>query len=390
MKICLYTNTAFPCIGGQEMVVDELARQYQKLGHSVILLSPEPPHGLTARDKDYPYRIERHPRFVSTRWFVSWYEQALTRLHREFKYDIIHCHNVYPNGYLAVKQKLRGGPPVVITSHGGDVRPDNPRFQKTGLRERHQFAVQNADALVSIGPFTDRGFQDLNAPRQSIHSIANGVHAEQLLQPAARPETIPNHVHSKRYMLFIGRLAHRKGVDTLIQAAARQLAQIKDLAHAPHFVICGDGTERKALEALALQHRLEKHVTFMGNVRGEAKKWLLQNALTMVIPSREWEAYPMVLLEGFASGCSVVASDAPGLYGLVEHDVTGWVVPRENPTALANTLETIWNKPSITVKVADNGQQVARQCDWHRIAEKHVELFEQVTASRRHKNTRAA
>src|SRR5947208_1935301 len=127
MRICLYTNTAFPSVGGQEMVVDELARQFQQMGHSVVLLCPEPPHELQSKDQDFPYHIVRHPRFVSTRWLVSWYELALKRLFREFKYDIIHCHNVYPNGYLAVRHKHRGGPPVVITSHGGDVRTDNPR-----------------------------------------------------------------------------------------------------------------------------------------------------------------------------------------------------------------------------------------------------------------------
>ncbi|HQR07702.1 MAG TPA: glycosyltransferase family 4 protein [Gemmatales bacterium] len=372
------------------MVVDELARQYQKLGHSVVMLSPEPPREIEARDEEFPYRIERHPRFVSTRWFVSWYELALKRLYREFKYDIIHCHNVYPNGYLAVKHKLRGGPPVVITSHGGDVRVDNPRFKKPGLRARHRFAVQQADALVAIGPFTEKGYLDLGASPRAIHSIGNGVHSDSMMDPVKRPDTIPAHLQPKKFVLFVGRLANRKGVDVLLRAAAKQLAAMPVNSPSPHFVICGDGAERESLEALSVELGVSSFVTFMGNVRGMTKQWLLQNAYAMVIPSRQWEAYPMVLLEGFAVGCPVIASDAPGLEGLVEDHETGWVFPRENPAALAQILDMVWQSPSMATQVGQNGLRVARQCDWARIAEKHVELFERITGQQKQFKLRIA
>lgn len=372
------------------MVVDELARQYQKLGHHVVMLSPEPPREMDAKDEEFPYRIERHPRFVSTRWFVSWYELALKRLYRDFKYDIIHCHNVYPNGYLAVKHKLRGGPSVVITSHGGDVRADNPRFKKQGLRTRHRFAVQHADALVAIGPFTEKGYLDLGASPRAIHSIGNGVHADSIMDPIKRPDTIPAHLHSKKYVLFVGRLAHRKGVDVLLRAVAKQLAAMPVNCQSPHYVICGEGIERESLEALSVELGVASFVTFMGNVRGATKQWLLQNAYTMVIPSRQWEAYPMVLLEGFAAGCPVIASDAPGLNGLVQDHETGWVVPRENPSALAQLLDTVWQNPAMTTRVAQNGLRVASQCDWARIAKKHVDLFEMITGQQKQFKLRLA
>lgn len=377
MKICLYSNTAFPCLGGQEVVVDVLARQLQKMRHEVALLSPEPPSELKARDGDFPYRIERHPRFVSTRWFVKWYELALKRLYRQFRYDVIHCHNVYPNGYLAVRHKLQGGPPVVITSHGGDVRADNPRYRKPGLFQRHQFAVQYADALVSIGPFTDQGFHELGARPGMMHSISNGVHFKHYAAPTARPASIPAQVVQNNYVLFLGRLAHRKGVDVLLKAAA--LNGGKGLP----VVIGGDGTERAMLETLSRDLGIAERVVFMGTVNGDTKQWLLQNAQTLVIPSREWEAYPMVLLEGFASGCPVIASDAPGLFGLVKHEVDGWVVPRDNPQALADVLQYVGSHADERARVGSNGQAVARQKDWDRITEQHVDVYESV--SRQHR-----
>ena len=379
MRICLYTNTAFPSIGGQEMVVDELARQYQRLGHSVVLMSPEPPHGLKARDDQFPYRIVRHPRFVSTRWFVSWYELALKRLYREFKYDIIHCHNVYPNGYLAVQQQLQGGPPVVITSHGGDVRVDNPRYKKRGLLDRYRFTVQRASALVSIGPFTEQGFLRLGARPDKLHPISNGVHVDEYSRKVNWPGDLPAQIRSKKYLFYVGRLVHLKGVDVLLQAAAIQQQLVGPAIDLPDIVIGGDGQQRESLEKLSCELGLRHRTIFLGNVQGKTKVWLYQNAAMQVIPSRTREAFPMVLLEGFAAGCPVVASDAPGLSDLVDHEQTGWVVPRNNPEALAERLTELWQRPDLAKTVVKAGQLVARKHDWQHIAEQHLELFEELT-----------
>ena len=73
MRICLYTETALPQVGGQEMVVDTLARTYQALGHEAVVLAPQPHSAYRARDEQLPYRVVRHPRFFSSRDFVSWY-----------------------------------------------------------------------------------------------------------------------------------------------------------------------------------------------------------------------------------------------------------------------------------------------------------------------------
>lgn len=382
MRICLYTNTAFPCMGGQEMVVDELARQYQKLGHPVVLLSPEPPHHLIVSDDDFPYRVERHPRFVSTRWFVSWYELALKRLYRKFKYDLIHCHNVYPNGYLAVKQKLQGGPPVVITSHGGDVRIDNPRFRKAGLLNRHRFAVQHADALISIGPFTEQGFLRLGAQQQLLHTISNGVHVQEYTKQIPRPDGLPRQINHKNYLLFVGRLVQLKGVDVLLKAAAIQQHDVQRSGELLQIVVCGDGQERAVLERLAHELGIHDRTWFLGNVKGDVKTWLYQNTATHVIPSRTREAFPMVLLEGFAAGCPIIASDAPGLADLVTHEETGWVVPRDNPQALADRITQVGNHPDLARYVCKAGQRIARKHDWQLVAEQHLQLFEQLAVQK--------
>src|ERR1043166_5470856 len=88
MRICLYTDTALPKLGGQEMVVDALARQFLALGHQPTVFAPKP-RKLSTHDDRYPYQVVRHPRFISTQYFISWYRWFLLRHYRRHPFDVL-------------------------------------------------------------------------------------------------------------------------------------------------------------------------------------------------------------------------------------------------------------------------------------------------------------
>jgi glycosyltransferase involved in cell wall biosynthesis len=279
MRICLYTATAHPKLGGQEAVVDALARHFTRLGHHAVVLAQMPRASLRPRDGELPYPVVRHPRFISTRRFVSFYRRWLLKLHAREKFDVIHCHDVYPTGYLAALAKPAMRIPIVITSHGGDVKEDNVRIVKPGMRPRFIRAVESADALVSIGNFTEEGYRKLSQNLPPIVSIPNGIDLKTFNDPASRPQRFDADIEGGKFILFLGRLAHRKGVDVLLRAMARLRALSATC------VIAGTGDEQSALQALADQLAINAKVKFVGRVEGEEKIWLLQNALCIVMPS---------------------------------------------------------------------------------------------------------
>ncbi len=137
MRICLYTETALPMIGGQELVVDALAREYTNQGHDVVVLAPTPRGGLAANDRRLPYRVIRHRRFLSTRRLIEWYQYPLLKLHQEFAFEVLHCHSVHPCGYLGALCQDRLRTALVLTSHGGDIREGgaaDPQARSTNPR----------------------------------------------------------------------------------------------------------------------------------------------------------------------------------------------------------------------------------------------------------------
>jgi glycosyltransferase involved in cell wall biosynthesis len=378
MRICLYTDTALPKLGGQEMVVDALARQFVALGHKTVVFAPKP-RKLGVQDGMFPYEVVRHPRFYSTHYFTSWYRWFLARHYRRQPFDVLHCHGIYPPSYLASLLGKELPVPIVITSHGGDVYEQNVRLQKPVVQARCIQGLRAASALVAISRFTREGFKRLCPQAEPrIVDIPNGVHLSAYTDRVAPPLDWDVTLKPGTYGVFLGRLKQRKGVDVLLQALARTA-----VTSTPQLVIAGDGEERYALESLSRELNLADRVRFVGAVAGTAKAYLLQNARFGVIPSRTWEAFGLVVLEGYASGLPMLATDMPGLADLIVPEKTGLLVPPESPAALAAALERLFTDDALVRRMSGKVREVVQQYDWRNIAQRHVELYESLLAGQR-------
>jgi len=373
MRICLYTSTALPKLGGQEAVVDSLARHLTSMGHHAVVLAPQPRRPLRARDESLPYPVVRHPRFYSTRRFVSFYRRWLLNLHRRERFDVIHCHDVYPTGYLAVLCKEKLGVPIVLTSHGGDVNEGNIRISKPGMRPRYVRTVEQASALICIADFTADGYRKLSERHVPLVTIPNGIDLEPFATPWPRPLDLDKSIIAGKYVLFLGRLKERKGVDVLIDAIARLPA-----ADNVQCVIAGSGEDEQMLRAKAASAQLENRVRFVGRVEGATKLYLLQNAMCVVMPSRVWEAFPLVLLESYAAGKPVIGSDIPGIADLIRQEQTGLLVPQDSADDLAIAIERMMRNPDEIKRMGENAKRVAQNYSWKEVTQQHLGLYQRL------------
>ena len=135
-------------------------------------------------------------------------------------------------------------------------------------------------------------------------------------------------------MIFACRqLFPRKGIRFLIEAAAKLKPRFPDL----QVVVAGDGFERPDLIKLAESLGVGQDVTFLGWVPNSELPPYYRAAAVSVIPSLE-EGFGIPAAEAMGCETPVVASDAGGLPEVVEHGVTGLVVPRGDSTALAEAI----------------------------------------------------
>jgi glycosyltransferase involved in cell wall biosynthesis len=135
------------------------------------------------------------------------------------------------------------------------------------------------------------------------------------------------------FFLFVGVLRYYKGTHFLVRAAKALGAKV---------VIAGSGPEDGQLKALAAD--LGAHqVVFAGQVSDAEKTSLLKSCRALVLPSHlRSEAFGMVLVEAAMFGKPMISCEiGTGTSFVNDHEQTGFVVPPENPSALATAMSTL-------------------------------------------------
>lgn len=151
---------------------------------------------------------------------------------------------------------------------------------------------------------------------------------------AVEPEPVPGFEPAAGDLLFVGRLRIRKGVEVALEAVARLASE----GHPTRLLVAGEGEHRARLEARAAELGLDgSRVRFLGRASAGQVRWLLRGAAALVVPST-YEGMPLVVLEAMAAGRPVVASRVSGIPEVVVDGETGWLVPAEDPPALADSL----------------------------------------------------
>lgn len=153
-------------------------------------------------------------------------------------------------------------------------------------------------------------------------------------------------------LLFVGRLRLRKGVEVLLRA----LALLRRQGVSPRLRVAGDGEHRAALERTAARFGVADQVDFLGR-RGPAEiRWLLERSAALVVPST-YEGMPLVVLEAMVEGVPVVASRVSGIPEVVLDPETGWLVPPEDPRALAAALAELLAAPAAARLRGERGRE---------------------------------
>lgn len=154
------------------------------------------------------------------------------------------------------------------------------------------------------------------------------------------------------YLLVVGRLRIRKGVDVLLAAMPALLSRHP----AARLLIAGDGEHRAALEQAAAALVLGEAVSFLGRADAARVRRLLRGAVALVVPSI-YEGMPLVVLEAMEASVPVIASRVSGIPEVVEDGRTGWLVPPEEPASLAAALAAALDDPAEAGRRGAAGRQ---------------------------------
>lgn len=379
MNIAIFASAFHPSIGGVEELCRQLAHEYQARGWKAWIVTNRWPRHLPAQElfEDIPvYRIPlRTPdagwksefTYLLTAKAIQRQVTALIQQHRP---DVLHVQCAGCNAHYAALAARVLDVPLVVTLQG-ELSMDATRlFERSEFaRQSLRNALRSADRVTACSDHTlreaEQFFGESLARKSSV--IGNGVRL------ADYSDVIPWQ-HSRPYILGIGRHVRQKGFDVLLRASAllwRTRRWGEDL------ILAGDGPEHAALESLAKDLGISSRVHFTGRVDRKQTAALFAGCKLLVVPSRH-EPFGIVNLEAMACGKAVVATRVGGVPEVVRHGETGWLVPPEEPAALAAAIAQLLENRSQCEQFSLRAREVAKSYDWSRLADRYEEIYRSV------------
>jgi glycosyltransferase involved in cell wall biosynthesis len=375
MRICLFTPTFFPKVGGAEMCVDQLARNFAGAGHKVVVVAQSSRGPGESLQGDYPVVRYRRPLSQSGSYFGV--KRLLAMLQRTHGFNVFNAHMAYPGGYVGTWFSRRFQVPLVITPQGGDVFYRSRFRSRPLIWARISTGLSAADAVTAPSCYFERLIAEIAPSQTHVVRIPNGVDAgifstEVELAPEYRRDC------GEQFILGLGRLVPRKGFDTAIRAFAQVHKCHPDLK----LVLAGDGTQRRELEALAHQLGLADRVVFLGTVVGPQKIAILQQCLFTIAPSVDEDNMPLVVPEALACGKPVIASRLGGIPDVIVPGQNGLLCAAGDVGDFARAISQLLQSGGYR-DMSAAARRTADELDWKQIADGYLSVYERVLAARR-------
>ena len=343
----LFVTHAFPRHAGDAAgaFVLALAHAVQAEGVEVQVIAPSAP-GLAATDTIEGVRVRRY-RYAPRGWetlaytgtmaeqvsgslrgklalgLMLWRGRASVRAAvRAWRPHLVHAHWWFPSGMMCGGH----GVPMIVTSHGSDVRLARGARARTLFRR----VAAQATAMYAVSGWLAR------LAREAL----DGRAVETAPMPAATALFTPPpfEEHQKDRMLFVGRLNAQKGLDDLLQAMARARRSWT-------LDVVGDGPDGEALRQRAVSLGVARRVTWLGHLPQSELPALYARSAALVIPSTE-EGLGLVGVEAALCETPSIAYASGGLTDVVRDGATGWLVPTGDVAALAHAIDGVVERPT--------------------------------------------
>ncbi len=293
----------------------------------------------------------------------------LLHLILSFRPHVIHGYLFGPNLFAALAGRLAGVPVVAVAKRNVDAfeSPRQVAVQRLAHRlATHVTAVSEAVAVTA---------RDLGVPESRITVIPNGVDVARFDEPPLERTAIG--VNGGAPLVgSVGCLAPRKDYATLLESLALLAARGVRF----RLLLVGDGPERDALERRARELGLAPVVTFLGE-RSDINR-LLPLMDVFVLSSRE-EGIPNALLEAMAAARPSIATAVGGTPEVLDHGRTGWIVPPQQPAALAAALEDALSRPDEARRRGEAARrEVIESMSIETMVRRHQDFYARVVAER--------
>jgi len=367
-------------VGGLAVVVSRHAEALAKLGHEVHLFTRRGEGQSDAEylNGHYYHRCAFDPGQNLLAFAHNMSNSFVARLHEvergDGRFDIIHGHDWHVVDAL---HDLRNeGRAVVLTFHSTEYGRNGGKFgdwwefREVSGKEWYGGYIANRVTTVSNAMKNELGWL-YKIPLDKIVVIPNAVDHEKFqmtVDPGRIKEKYGIHPLAPT-VLFLGRLVHQKGPDLLVEAIPTVLSNRRDVK----FIFAGEGGMQAYLQNRVVELGVEWSTRFLDWVSFPSLIELLNSADIVCIPSRN-EPFGIVLLEAWAAGRPVVATDVGGLGENIENFVDG-VKTYLHPDSVAWGINYLLNNVEAMKRISENCRRRVKEFSWTNVAQQLVKTY---------------
>ena len=404
-KIAIISDHASPLAiaggndsGGQNIYVASIARHVHALGYTLDIFTrrdnPALPEVVELKKglrivhvragPEYPLRKESMlpvmPEFTA---------RLAEHCHADGGYDLVHA-NFFMSGLVALKLKALFGIPFVVTFHAlGRVRRLHQRGADEFPDERIDIEDRIVEQAATVIAECPQDCVDLislyGAERERIRIIPCGFDAREFW-PVRRAfaRRLLGFDKDEPIVLHVGRIVPRKGVDNLIRALG---CLARSAGIRPRLIVVGGNSdapdcaatpELARLQDIAETEGVREQTLFTGRRSREVLK-LYYSAADVFVTTPWYEPFGITPLEAMACGTAVIGSAVGGIKHTVLDGATGYLVPPNDPDALAARLAHLYGNPALLTKLGHKGLQRAHaHFTWEQVSRSMASLYDEV------------
>lgn len=340
----------YASVGGSGVVATELAHALAFRGHDIHLISAELPFrwrwgtpGLAFERVDTPsYPLFNEPQYVLS------LTNALVRVSRRHRLDIIHAHYAVPHATAAyLAQRILAGdggraPRTVTTLHGTDITlvGSDPSFAAVV-----GFSIDASDGVTAVSQSLRRDTASALGVRREIAVIPNFLECGDYrrLQDASLRARLCATGECDAIVMHMSNFRSVKRVEMVIEIFRRIRTQVR-----ARLVMVGDGPDRLAAERKAADLGLTDAVDFVGEQQ-DVVAWLSAADL-FLLPSSQ-ESFGLAALEAMSCEVPVVASRVGGLPEVIQDGVTGFICDPDDADAMAARSLDVLRDPDLRRRI---------------------------------------
>lgn len=288
---------------------------------------------------------------------------------RLFAPDLLHIHSASGYGTLG---RLMHYHPSILSVWGSDVY-DVP-WQSDLKRKLVLKNLQSADCICSTSRCMAEETRRLSPDIKEIAITPFGIDLQKFFQDTAKKCAGIINIGT------VKRLEHKYAVDTLIKAFSRAKDVMQgidpEISSKLRLTIVGEGAERDRLVKLTEKLGIAMVTQFTGGISHDQVPSYLNSFDVYVALSRlDSESFGVAILEASACNIPVIVSDVSGFKEVVENNVTGLIVPRDDVTAAAQAILKLVKDEKLRKTLGENGRiHVEDKYEW----EYCVDLMERV------------